>query len=486
MNQFEEAAAAYERALAIWPNFAEAAHGLGAALCDSGQVDRALVAYERAIALQPTNSAFQGNTAFARLYRVDVDPMASLNGLRQWDRLVAAPLKPASDTYVNDPDPNRPLRIGYVSPDFREHSVAYFLFGLLANHSPREFEVFCYSNLAKGDAVTEEIKRKCAQWRDVIGMDDEKLAALIRRDQIDLLIDLAGHTANNRLMVFARKPAPIQLTYLGYPGSTGLSAMDYRLTDNYLDPPGQTEQFNSEQLARLPRTFACYVPPEKAPAVSELPAKSRGFVTFGVFANLAKVTDHSLKVWAEILNQIPRSKLIMMGKGMSGESAAAHIKQKLSEAGISADRLTIAGTLKLEKYLQAHGDVDLLLDTFPVNGHTVTCHALWMGVPVVSLSGRTYCERLGTSVLSNLQLNELIARTPEQYVRIAVDLAKDFGRLAELRAGMRKRMARSPIMDHAGFARDVESLYRELWRKWVAPAISPSPGTPGEGRGEGS
>jgi len=244
--------------------------------------------------------------------------------------------------------------------------------------------------------------------------------------------------------------------------------MDYRLTDVNLDPPGQTEQYNSESLARLPRTFACYTPPEQVPEVGELPAKRNGFVTFGVFANLPKVTDHSLQCWAEILKQVPQSRLIMAGKGMSGSLASRYIQSKLSEMGIAADRLTISGTQKLEKYLQMHNDVDVLLDTFPVNGHTTTCHALWMGVPVVTLSGKTYCERLGNSVNHNLQLGELIAQTPAEYVTIAVKLANDQLRLEELRRGMRQRMAQSPLMDYDGFARDAETLYRQLWRKWIA------------------
>jgi predicted O-linked N-acetylglucosamine transferase (SPINDLY family) len=297
-------------------------------------------------------------------------------------------------------------------------------------------------------------------------MPHAEVAELIRRDGIDILVDLAGHTGNNRLLVFARKPAPVQVTWLGYSNKTWLETMDYRLTDPIADPLGSPDEPGGERLFRLPKTFACFRPADVAPPVGTQPAAGRGEVTFASFHLLAKLNDELLGRWAEILKRVSASRLLLVASGLNESTTRERFMRFFGERGIGADRLDFMGRQTLESYLALHHEVDVLLDCHPFSGHTLSCHALWMGVPVVTLAGKTHCSRMVASVLGNLDLSELVATGPEDYVRIAVELAGDLPRLAELRATLRARMEQSPLMDAPAFARDIEAAYRQMWRTW--------------------
>jgi predicted O-linked N-acetylglucosamine transferase (SPINDLY family) len=320
--------------------------------------------------------------------------------------------------------------------------------------------------------MTERLKQRSHHWHNIRGKTDDDVAALIRADAIDILIDLAGHTENNRLPVFARKPAPVQVTYLGYPNTTGLRTIDYRLTDIEADPPGQ-EPYHTEQLVRLPHGFLCYTSPPDAPAVTALPTSTVGHVTFGSFNNLAKMTPEVIGLWAQILKAIPGSRLVIKNKSMKDGPTRERYLALFRETGITEDRLDfVAWIPEAADHLGAYAHVDIALDTFPYNGTTTTCEALWMGVPVITLAGERHAARVGVSLLTRVGLTELIAQSPEEYVKLAVELAADTERLVQLRAGMRERMKHSPLCDAKSFTRDLETAYRGMWREWCEAATA--------------
>jgi predicted O-linked N-acetylglucosamine transferase (SPINDLY family) len=339
------------------------------------------------------------------------------------------------------------------------------------SHDPAPFDIFYYSDVLHEDAFTGRFRRHGGHWRKIAGLRDGQVAELVREDSIDILVDLAGHTAQNRLLVFARKPAPVQVTWLGYCTTTGMMAMDYRLTDACADPPGASEHLHVEQLVRLPEVFACFRPWEDSPPVSALPATSARHVTFGSFHTLAKLNAPLLECWARILLLVPDSRLLIACTGLTESSQRRRLADFFAGKGIGSARLDFRGRQSLADYLALHHSVDVLLDSHPFTAHTVSCHALWMGVPVVTLAGSTHCSRMVASVLRALGLHEWIARTPDQYVRIACEQATDLRRLAQLRASLRPRMATSPLTDARRFARNVEAAFRQMWGKWCMEAI---------------
>jgi protein O-GlcNAc transferase len=472
-GRLDDAIAMYRQAATVRSDIAEIHYNLGNALQAAGRVDQAAAAYRDALKLRRDDPRLHSNLLLSLHFSPDSDPREIFAEHLDWNHRHAAPLAAqirsagSAPAHSNERNENRPLRVGYVSPDFREHALPFFLEGLLAHHDPGVAQVFCYSDVARPDAVTRKLESFCRNWRSIAGKSDSDVAEMIRRDGIDILVDLTGHMADNRLLVFARKPAPIQVSALGYPDTTGLYVIDYRLTDGHIDPPTSTEQFYSETLQRLPRTFACYTPPADAPDVSPLPAATKGWVTFGSFNSLLKLHPALLERWAEILKQTPRSQMIIAAHGFEEAAVQNYFAGIFQNKGIDRQRLQFYGNQPLGEYLSLHGQVDLALDSFPINGHTVNCHALWMGVPVITLAGVTCCQRLCSSVLANLDLRQFIARTPEEYVRIAAEAASDLNRLSELRSGLRERMRKSPVMDAAGYARDVEAAYRQMWRRWL-------------------
>jgi predicted O-linked N-acetylglucosamine transferase (SPINDLY family) len=462
-GRLDESRTAVERAIALRPDSAQVYNSLGNISKDQGRLDEALGAFRTACALKPDDATLASNLLFSLHYHPEYDAQTLLAEHRQWASRFAAPLAAQIRPHDNDRNPDRTLRIGYLSPDLRAHAVGHLLRSLFAHHDPRLVAIHAYADVRAPDRVSRELKALSHHWLDTAGLTDSQLADRIRSDRIDILVDLALHTAGNRMLVFARKPAPVQVTMLGLPTTTGLDAIDYRLTDPYLDPPGTGDADYTEQSIRLPHCFWIFQPPDDLPPVSALPAERNGHVTFGCLNQFAKVTRPALDLWVKILQALPDSRLVIQAQPGSHRAAVYAL---FAQAGIAGERLEFVAKARHRAYFERFQDLDLGLDPFPYNGHTSTLDALWMGVPVVTLASTTAVGRGGVSMLSNLDLTELIARTPEEYVAIAVGLANDRARLAELRGGLRQRMQASPLTDARQFARDVESAFRGMWKAW--------------------
>jgi predicted O-linked N-acetylglucosamine transferase (SPINDLY family) len=463
----DDAQASYERAVGIDPDHLGALTNLANAYKDQGRASEAIASYRKALASRPDDAPVHSNLLLALQYQPGADPREILAEARRYARQHAEPLAGAIEPHPTRPPAGRRLRIGYVSPDFREHPVVSFLEPILAARDHRHFEIFCYADVAQPDATTRRLQGYTDCWRSLVGLSDAQAAGVIRQDDVDILVDLAGHTGGNRLLAFARRPAPIQVSYLGYLGTTGLSAMDYSITDAHADPPGLSEEHYQEQLIRLPKCGFCYAPGPAPEVNPKLPARESRQVTFACLNNLAKVSDEVLAVWSRVLASVPGSRLLL--RTGAGRSAEERICDILARHGISPDRLGLAGrTATRFDYLELYHAVDIALDPFPYNGVTTTCDALWMGVPVISLAGRMSVSRQGVRFLRNVGLDELLAETSEDYVRIASELAGDLSRLAALRAALRERMSRSPLMDAHRLTRDLEAAYRAMWEQWLA------------------
>jgi protein O-GlcNAc transferase len=470
LGRLDEAVAAYQRAIVLKPDFMLAYNFLGNALRVMGRLDEAIAVSRRAIEIDPAAFGTHSKLVYMLLFHPDYDAKTVYREHEAWDRMHAEPLRQNVLPHENDRDPDRRLRIGFVSPDFMEHPVGRFILPFLANHSRGDFEIVCYSDVRAPDELTAQIRGHVDLWRDVFDVCDEKLAEQIRADRVDILVDLAVHSRGHRLRAFARKPAPLQMTYLGYCGTTGVKTIDYRLSDAYLDPPstssGQApasdESLYCEKTICLSACYWCYQARPEAPAVAAPPAASRGYITFGCLNEFSKVSKPALACWGEILKRTPGSKLIMLAPE---GSPRWRVREEFSRHGVTADRIEFMVRYRMEKYLDMYNGIDICLDPFPYTGGTTTCDALWMGVPVVSLAGQMATARGGLTILSHIGLAELAASTRERYVEIAAELARDLPRLAELRSGMRERMLHSALMDSQGFARDVEAKFREIWRR---------------------
>ena len=377
-----------------------------------------------------------------------------------------APLAHFVRQHRNDADPGRRIKVGYVSADFRDHAVAYFIEPVLAHHAHDKFEIFCYYNHIRTDAVTKRLQGYVDHWRTIAGLSDDEADRLIREDQIDILVDLAGHTALNRLPVFARKSAPVQVTWLGYLNTTGLASMDYRITDVWASPPGESDRYNTETLLRMPDSQWCYHPPPKAPRVNDLPALESGQITFGSFHTLAKITPLITRLWSDVLNAIPASRLLMVARGLEQQQTKEEVQSRFARHGIEAGRIDFLGSQSFENYLRLHQQIDINLDTSPYTGGTTTCHSLWMGVPVITLAGKTATSRGGASLLNALGLSDLVAQTEEEYINIARKLSADRTGLRSMKLDLRSMMARSPLTNGEQFTQYLERIYREIWASW--------------------
>ncbi|MBS0337844.1 MAG: tetratricopeptide repeat protein [Proteobacteria bacterium] len=468
LGRATESEESLRRALELRPGYREAYTGLGNALRDQGRVDAAQASFRAALELDAGDRDARDNLLLSLNY-TDRHTRAEVYAEHlEWARRHVPP-EGARQPRANIPDPGRRLRIGYVSGDFRRHSVAYFIEPVLARHDRSSFEVTCYSNVALPDQMTAHLMRLADHAREISGLGDAEAAQLVRTDGIDILVDLAGHTAGHRLGVFALKPAPVQATYLGYPNTTGLAAVDWRITDVHADPPGDGDEFHSERLLRLPKTFLCFQPPAEAPEVQPPPSLKNGFVTFGSFNVLPKVTPEVIRAWSLLLGRVPGSRLLLKALGLGDAGSRAQMLAAFARHGVAADRVTV---LPLEGSLRDHlaryHEMDIALDPFPFNGTTTTLEALWMGVPVVAIAGDRHSARVGSSILANAGLRELVARDADEYVALAAALAADGARLAALRLAMRDRVAASPLRDPAGFVRDLEGAYREVWARWCA------------------
>jgi protein O-GlcNAc transferase len=463
-GEFDEAIAEYREAIRINPGQFQAYSNLGMALQEVGQLDEAIAAFRNAIRLKPELTQAYSNLLLTLHYHPgeNADSMYA-EGLRQWKQVHAEPLKKFIRPYSNSREPERRLRIGYVSSDYYDHASAFFLMPLLKHHNRENFEIVCYANNARNDGITRKIQNLVQQWRKIQTISDQEAAELVRKDGIDILVDLKLHTGGNRLLMFAQKPAPVQVTWLGYPGTTGLDTVDYRLTDPFLNVPGHGEAYYSEKSVHLPETFWCYDPLTNKPEVNALPGINNKFITFGCLNNFCKINDPVLKLWGRVLKSVEASRLLMLCPEGRQRQAIANI---LAAQGIDRGRIEMIARIPRPKYLEMYHRIDLGLDSFPCNGHTTSMDSLWMGVPFVTLVSKPAFGRAGLSQLSNLGLTELVAYSGDEYVRIAADLAKDLPRLAELRRTLRQRMQNSPLMDGAKFARNVEAAYRTMWRAW--------------------
>jgi len=457
-GRIDEALAAYEQAVSLKPDYADGLNNLAKAYADQGCLDEALGCYRRAMAARPNDPAIVSNFLMVSHYHPAGNAEALFAEHLRWAARFGTP--PACPLPARDRNSPRRLRLGYVSPDFWNHVQGYYSEAVIGAHDRSQFEVFCYANVSRPDERTQRIKGLADHWRSILGLSDTEAADLILQDEIDLLIDLAGHTAGNRLGVFARKPAPVQVTHFGYCDTTGLVAMDYRLTDACCDPPGQTERFHTEHLIRLPHVQWCYAPPP-TPEVGPLPAHSAGHVTFGCFNNLCKVTEQMIGLWAKLLEKVPGSRFhLLTGAGTAGDD---RVRRLFHAQGVGPERLTLLGKRPRDTYFQLYHDVDLCLDTYPYNGCNTTADALWMGVPWITLAGDNWISRQGAAVLLQAGLDELVTSTPAAYVAAATVLAHDLPRLHELRAHLRERLRRSPLMDVPAFTRNLESAYRQMW-----------------------
>ncbi|AGY59088.1 tetratricopeptide repeat protein [Gloeobacter kilaueensis] len=462
-GQLEAAGRCYETVLAARPDLAGAHTCLGIVRQNQGEAESALVHYRRALELAP-DAATHTCLLLSLQYRDDLAPeqwCAALADFAHFCRTIEREEAPP-----NVPDPDRRLRIGYLGPDFRTHSCAWFIEPLLAAHDRQAFEIFCYADVLVPDAVTARLQKLVLHWRPTAGEPDEAVARQIRSDRIDILVDLAGHTSGNRLTLFARKVAPLQVSWLGFPGSTGLSAIDYRLSDRWLSPP-ETPEFFAEALWNLERPVHCYRPHPQAPVAGALPALTLGRITFGSFNKITKIAPATVELWAAVLTALPTSRL-MLKTLQAGEPAA---RQRLEAAfirhGIEPGRIFWLETLPDPlDHLACYQQIDIALDTYPYNGATTTLEALWMGVPVISLVGERTASRYGLSLLSALGLQSLAAATPEEFVQAALGLATDLEKLCKLRNALRGRMQASVLCDEANFAQAVESAFRQMWRLW--------------------
>jgi protein O-GlcNAc transferase len=465
-GKLEEAVACWQRALELKPGFAEAHSNLGAAFKEQGKLGDAAASYRKALELKPDFAQAHSNLLYALVFSPGCDAQTLYEEHRRWDQQHAAPLAQFIQPHGNDRSPDRRLKIGYVSPDFHNHCQALFTLPLFSCHNHENFEIVCYADVVRPDAITQRLRSCADNWRNIVGLGDEEVAAAIRSDGIDILVDLTMHMSRNRLRVFARKPAPVQVCWLAYPGTTGLSAMDYRITDPYLDPPMLQIHGDgpySEESIRLPDCFWCFDPLDNETAVSPLPAEKNGYISFGCLNNFCKVNPQVLKIWAGVLTAVEGSRLtILAPEGMHRRQAL----DLLAAEGVASERITFVAQRPRPRYLAEYHGIDIGLDTVPYNGHTTSLDSFWMGVPVVTLVGRTVVGRAGVCQLMNLGLPELIAESPEQYVRIAAELARDLSRLSALRAALRDRLRASPLMNAPRFARNIEAAYREMWRRW--------------------
>jgi predicted O-linked N-acetylglucosamine transferase (SPINDLY family) len=462
MGRPDEAEKCYEAAISLRPDFAEAYNNLGKAHDDRGEIDEAIAYYRRAVSLAPTSARIHSNLVYA-LHFHPTSTRASLYAEhRRWNERHARPLVSSWRAYENDRSLDRPLRVGYLSPDFCLHAVGRFMLPLLRGHDPSRVTSICYASQAREDEFTARLQQHAQVWRNVLSLDDAQLAEQIRADRVDILVDLSMHMAGNRLGVFARRPAPVQVTYLAYCSTTGLDAMDYRLTHRHLDPLAGDGRHYSERSIELPSSYWCYEPGATTPKVGDLPAPRRGGqITFGCLNNFCKVTRSTLCLWRRLLSAMPRSRLLLHCH--AGERRQ-EVRDFMLAGGVAADRITFADFAPLERYFKFYEEIDIALDPFPYGGGTTTCDALWMGVPVISLAGRTAVSRSGRTLLTAVGLPELAVATPARYLRVALNLAANLPRLARLRRSLRLRMQQSPLMDSQAFTRDVEAAYEMMWR----------------------
>ena len=467
LGRFDEAEASYRRALEIKPDFAAGCSNLGTLLKNAGRLDEAIACYRRAVALDPHHAQAHSDLVYTLYFHPAFDERAILAEVKQFASAHPSPLSPSFGSRAgHDYTPERRLRIGYVSPDFRNHCQSLFTIPLLSNHDHTQFEIYCYADLARSDGISERLASCADVWRSTHLKSDAQLAEMISADGVDILIDLTMHMDKGRPMLFARKPAPVQVAWLAYPGTTGLPAMDYRLTDPWLDPPELGDDRYTEKSIRLPDTFWCYAPLDsEGLEPNALPALTAGYVTFGCLNNFCKVSDDTLCRWGQVMAKVPSSRLILLA---ATGSHRQRVFDLLGRYGVDAERIEFVEYQPRSQYLRTYHRIDICLDTLPYNGHTTSLDAYWMGVPVVTQVGHTIVGRAGWSQLNNLGLSELVAFDDQGFVDIVAALASDLSRLSLLRDTLRSRLQASPLMDGKHFAKAIETAYRQIWQNTCA------------------
>ncbi|MGH7176017.1 MAG: tetratricopeptide repeat protein [Tepidisphaeraceae bacterium] len=459
MDKPDDAIGYLERAIAIEPTFAQLQNSLGTVYKEIGRLDQAIRCYETAQSLRPS-AGVASNLLYARLFAAPENARELFEAHASWSRQFAPPGLRRFDHSRHSR--GQRLRVGYVSPNFKSHAVNFFVEPIILHHDRSTTELFLYSDVpGRGDAITEKLRNASEHWRDTSAMSDDQLAEAVHSDRVDVLVDLTGHIAGARLLAFARRPAPVQVTYIGYQFTTGLAEMDFRLTDEIADPPGQTDEFYSEKLWRLPDCFFCYRPPSASYDVGPLPADSNGFVTFGCQNNFAKICARTFVVWTELLNAVPDSKLAILIP--MSQWSMRNTTDALQTAGIDPSRLIVLRRSNRRDYLNRYNQIDIALDPIPFNGHTTTCDAMWMGVPVVTRLGTQYVSRYGSSAVINAGFSQMVAQDDADYVRIAAKLATDGTQLRELRSTLRSKFTCSIVCNHAGFVRRLEEAYAQMW-----------------------
>jgi len=466
LGRFESAIGAMELASRLNPDSVGARVNLAMLLCESGHIREAEGIF-RDLAAGNGDDARDAhdNLLLTLSYREDLTPQQCYAEHRRWAERHADPITAAAVPPARPADPERPLNVGYVSPDFRLHPVAMFLLPLLAHHDRERYRIHCYATRANGDGTTVRLRAAADDWRNITALSDDEAARVIRDDGIDVLVDLAGHTGWNRLLLFARRPAPVQIGWLGYLNTTGMQAIDARLTDGVATPPG-FDAYHSERVVRLPCCQWCFQPIMEAPEVAPPPLRRDRWVTFGSFHNLAKLGPGVIGLWSRLLKQIPHSRLLVMAKGLA--DGGHDLLDRFAAEGVAADRVVLRNAVPYREYLATYREVDIALDAFPYSGGTTTCEALWMGVPVVTWTCPTVTGRGAASILAAAGLPELIADSPETFLSVAGTLAADRPRLEQLRTTLRARLQASALMDARRFAGDLEGAFRELWRAWCA------------------
>jgi predicted O-linked N-acetylglucosamine transferase (SPINDLY family) len=480
----EQAVQTFRETIRLNPDHAAAHFNLAVALGEGAPVEELYRECREAVRLDPDNRRAYDNFLHLSHYLTDTDPAAVFDDHVEWAHRFELPLMEVSEPHPIDfslagsstgggaaggganGDGERRLRVGFVSRDFREHSVSYFFEPVLTAHAPARsrLEIFCYADDIAPDETTARLRRKCDVWRDVTRMTEAEIAELVRQDRIDILVDLAGHTEMNRLLVFARKPAPVQVTWLGYPDTTGMRSMDYRITDAIADPPGESDRLNTERLLRLPCGW-CYQPPQNAPPVTSVPPSERagGVVTFGCFNQVAKINLPLVELWAKVMHEVPTSRMVIKARTLEREDVRRRFVMAFADHGIAAARVDFLPAMpSLEEHLRCYSRVDVALDTFPYAGTTTTCEALWMGVPVVTLTGRTHASRVGASLLTAIGQTEWITSDRHAFVRRAVELATNVADRRMWRGELRPMMARSILLNAAGFRQSLEHRLIEI------------------------
>jgi predicted O-linked N-acetylglucosamine transferase (SPINDLY family) len=461
IEELDQAIACFTMAVKLNPSSVEALSNLGEAFLITGRIKEAERCFQSVLFIDPSCFIAFSNYLLTINYDPELKPLRLYEEHRKFGSAITKPQ--TSSAFTNTMTQTRRLRIGYVSADFCNHPVSRFLEPVLTNHYATDFEVFCYSAVKNPDAKTDQLRRLPSHWSDIAGMPDHDLAEKIRSDAIDILIDLSGHTAENRLPVFALRPAPVQATYLGYPNTSGMKTMDYRITDRVADPLCEVP-VHTEKLMRLSPCFCCYNPPDNAPLPGPLPVIKNNIVTFGSTHTMARLNDRLLDLWASLLSSMKGSRILLIRTTLRG-SILDRVYSRFEARGIDTTRVKIRNTMPAEGHLAVYRDMDVFLDSFPWSGHTTACEALWMGVPVVTLRGDRHAGRMVASVLSCLDMKDCIAGTKDEYVTAARRLASDCGTLENLRATLRGRMAASPLCDGKTFTASLEEAYRTMWRE---------------------